>query len=493
MTTKDTTYDAIVVGAGPGGAPCAALLAKDGVKTLLIDKNDRPGGKAMSLSRRGFTYELFPICGVPQLDTPFDAVLKALGMEAELELVRPDPCGCLFYRAPSSGEYKPFLWPGGRLPDVSVVASWLDLKPEESEELGRFLMEAVLTTPEQIEELEAGGLSFDDFVSRYSVPKPFYSVMAVLMNLALGLPMELADGAEGVKLLGDMLTRSVMSYPKGGYGRFAEVCAEAVKRNGGEVRLKTRVERIIVEDGQVRGVDTSAGAFRAPIVISNVGIQPTVLKLVGEEHFDKAYVNYVKDLVVGLGGIGARYFLSKPVLEYPMYFSCSDDLYLNLDRCLRQQTQVPEEIMIFAVVPAVCDPSLAPPGKQCFTTLTFCSPDIERKDLELWWNKIDDTVAKIWPEVPQHIEKKEHFHTHEISSLFRDHVLSGQGGECIGLAQVVGQCGRGKPSVKAPLRGLFYVGCDAGGYGCATQQAADSAINVARTVLQYHRMHLALR
>ena len=490
---KETAYDAIVVGAGPGGAACAALLAKEGVKTLLIDKNDRVGGKTMTLSRRGFTHEIGAIVGVPEIDTPFDAVVKALGMEAEFELVRPDPCGCLFYRV-ASGEYKPFPWPGrGQLPDMSEVGKWLDLKPEEVEELGRFLMEALSITPQQVEELEEGGLSFDDFVSRYRIPQAFYSVMAFLMNLAFCVPMELIDGAEGVKLFRDMITRSVACYPKGGYGRFAEVCAEAVKRNGGDVRLRTRVERIIVEDGEVRGVVTPVGDFQAPIVISNVGIQPTVLKLVGEEHFDKSYVNHVKDLVPGLGGVGVRYYLSKPVLEYPMYFSCSDDSYLNVDRCLRQQTQVPEEVLVLVVVPSVYDPSLAPPGKQCVEVVALCSPDVEMKNLELWWDKVDEAVAKILPELPQHIEEKELYCTRDISSLARDRVLPGQGGEIIGLGQVVGQCGRGKPSVKAPLRGLFYVGCDAGGYGCATQQAADSAINVARTVLQYHRMHRALR
>ena len=39
--------------------------------------------------------------------------------------------------------------------------------------------------------------------------------------------------------------------------------------------------------------------------------------------------------------------------------------------------------------------------------------------------------------------------------------------------------------------GLFFVGCDAGGYGVGTQQAVDSAINVAEMVLRYHRMHKA--
>jgi flavin-dependent dehydrogenase len=34
-------YDVIVVGAGPGGSSCAALLAKKGVKVLLIEENNR--------------------------------------------------------------------------------------------------------------------------------------------------------------------------------------------------------------------------------------------------------------------------------------------------------------------------------------------------------------------------------------------------------------------------------------------------------------------
>lgn len=54
-------------------------------------------------------------------------------------------------------------------------------------------------------------------------------------------------------------------------------------------------------------------------------------------------------------------------------------------------------------------------------------------------------------------------------------------------APIVGQCGRHKPRAAAPLRGLFYVGCDAGGYGCGTHQAADSGVNVADLLCREHR------
>jgi len=188
--------------------------------------------------------------------------------------------------------------------------------------------------------------------------------------------------------------------------------------------------------------------------------------------------------------MGIRYFLSKPVLESSLYVTFSDDNYCNAERLLKAEAgEIPEEVMLFIVVPSVFDPSLAPEGKQCALASTWCPPGADMKDPELYWDRMEKTMAKIWPEIPQCTERKEYYSTADVSAVTRDHVLPGQGGECIGLAQIVGQCGRHKPSAKAPLRGLFYVGCDAGGYGCGTHQAVDSGVKVSRLVLQYHQTH----
>ncbi len=74
-------YDVIVVGAGFGGSSCAGLLAKRGLKVLLLDKNSRAGGKATSLSKKGFTYTAWVVISAPTQGTLLEVVLKELGMD----------------------------------------------------------------------------------------------------------------------------------------------------------------------------------------------------------------------------------------------------------------------------------------------------------------------------------------------------------------------------------------------------------------------------
>ena len=57
-------------------------------------------------------------------------------------------------------------------------------------------------------------------------------------------------------------------------------------------------------------------------------------------------------------------------------------------------------------------------------------------------------------------------------------------GECIGIAQCVGQTGMYKPKSESPVKGLILAGCDAGARGVGTEQAASSGIYAATLVDQ---------
>jgi len=276
-------------------------------------------------------------------------------------------------------------------------------------------------------------------------------------------------------------------YHRGGFGRVAEVYCRSIETNGGRVLLSTRTETILTEEGRVSGVATDQGDYFAPVVISNAGIQPTVLKLAGERCFESGYVDRIKALVPSRAIIGTRYFLSKPVFTEGMHVYFSDSNYMDAARFdLMDQGQVPDDLSVFNVVPAAYDDALAPPGKQCALVGTFVPPDPKLPITDAVLQKLDEVVMNLWPEMAGCVEKKVSYGNSQVSDLTRDSVVPGQGGECIGLAQIVGQCGTRKPAARSPLPGLYFVGCDAGGYGCGTHQAADSGVKVAQMVLTEH-------
>jgi prolycopene isomerase len=480
-------FDVIVVGAGFGGATCAALLARRGLRTLLVDKNAVPGGKAMTVGEKGFRYDLWPIVGGPSLNSRFAEVLDELEMAEEVEILTPEQSNVLMY-PDSTGKYASFV--GSAVPNpegAGAILQFLGLSNEDLPEVMRLFGDIGQATPEQIRELD--DVTFSEFLSRYHLPQPLLSYLGMQANIIFVVPIDLLAASEMIRVLQDFGTGGAGRYHRGGFGRMAEVFCQAVERYGGRVLLGSRVERISVEAGAVTGVVTETGTFGAPIVVSNAGIQPTVLRLAGEEHFDAGYLSYVRGLVPSWGIVGTRYFLNRRYFEQGMYIAFSDESYMDSDRFARMKSDwLPQELSVFNVVPAFYDASLAPEGRQCALIGTFCSPDPQLGILDRLLERLDLTVEKLWPGLAECTESKMRYGTAQVSGLTRDSVVPGQGGECIGLAQIVGQCGRHKPSARAPLRGLYYVGCDAGGYGCGTHQAADSGVNVAGMVCREHRI-----
>jgi len=320
----------------------------------------------------------------------------------------------------------------------------------------------------------------------------FAQLVAPMTDGCFVVPPDALAASEAIETLQRIFLAPGTLFCRGGIGKVAEAYAYAVEAHGGKVVMRARVDEISVERGRVTGVVTDRGSFNAPIVISNAGIQPTVLKLVGEEHFDKSYVNYVKDLVPSWGFMGARYFLDAKVIGDPFGTLFSADSPWNLEKCRRaREGDLPEDMCVWFEIPSNYDPDAAPKGKQIVLTGHYgpADPMLSEEEKKKWWDLGDRIVFEAFPDLEAHIERQEHYSAKEISAISRDHVLPGQGGETIGLGQIVGQDGRYKPAVKAPIRGLFYVGCDAGGRGIGTQQATDSGINVANIVQRYFMMH----
>jgi prolycopene isomerase len=485
------SYDVIVIGAGFGGSSCAGLLAKRGLDVLLVEKNARAGGKAMSLSKNGFTYTAWVVIGAPVEGNLYQVVLDELGVADLATLVVPGTQGSIYKT--TAGKYTRLLSSSADETDPNVIFDWLEIEQEQRGPALQFFVELTLMPPEKI--LELAGVTFEDWINRYDIPRSLYAfIVSLCCDGMFMVPPDSLDAAEAIKSLQHMFLRGGGVFCEGGFGRVAEAYCEAVRRRGGDVRMSTRTDKILVEDGRVTGVETKKGTFRAPIVISNAGLQPTVLKLAGEENFDKSYVNYVRDLVPSYALLGHRYFLSKPVTDAPYGVVFSNDSPWSLERFnLAREGRASREGVLYYEVPSNYDPNAAPEGKQLMMTGSFCpaNPDLDEKEIQAWADAGEKILFGAFSEIEGLIESKELYTTRSVSNATRDSVVPGAGGETIGLAQIVGQCGSQKPSIRAPIGGLFYVGCDAGGGGVGTQQAIESGMNVAEAVLRYHRLRRA--
>ncbi len=481
-------YDAIVVGAGHGGTGCAALLAKEGLKVLLLDKNPRVGGKSMSHYVKGFTCELWPTVGLPKGPGSWRTLYEKLGLNYDKKVIAKD--FLIMYRR-TTGEWMRQVIPMDPFmqPDPNILFNDWGLSAKDGEYALNLIGELFSLTPEQIDALD--NVSVKEWCDRH--PDMPWTMRSWFFYNANAIAVQLPELVAMSELQRTQYSTSVnttgIGLPKGGYGSLSEDMARVFQEHGGVLKLRTRINRIMVKDGQVTGVITENNIYKAPIVVSSVGIQPTVLKLIEPGNFDSTYINYVKNLVPTLGFTGMRYILSKQVLPYEGIQAWSEDSWWDLERFRKARSgEVPKDVTLTISSPTVCDPDAGPPGKQLLVVGTNCSSDPDDNQIKMLNKKVDQQFDEMFPEVVPYIESREGYvGPAQVSAQSRDQVLPGQGGEAIGVGMVVGQAGKNKPKARTPINGLFLVGCDAGVPGfMGSHGAAASALNVAPMVLRYY-------
>jgi phytoene desaturase len=480
-------YDVIVIGSGPGGLSTAALLQKRGLDCLLIEKNNLLGGKMISIEKDGYAYDLFPHGQVPLRGSAFETVFEELGVTDEfVPAIEPDDPReiiTLLYRRGDKKEYKRATQTRAMADPGPFFELW-DLDPSEEEAVVKLMAEMTLMSEEEVHKLD--DVTMKEWLDERDVPGPLYNYLGFHANASLAEPLDLVAASEQITIMQQVMLQGGGGQYKGGFGTLAKVMAREFEKLGGTLVKNCRVEEIVIEDGSVKGVETSEGSFRAPVVVSSAGIQPTILKLCGEEHFDKKYVNYIKGLVPGWAFTSIRYFLDKPVMETGLYVMYSDDSWLDTPRFEKVKNgEIPDEVILFMVNHSFFDENAAPPGKQVLVSGTVCSSNPEAKEIDALWKKMDEQMQEHFPDIWEACERREYNGPKEIADLTRDSVIEGQGGECVGLAQIVGQCGKDKPDSNAPINGLYIAGADAGAKGMGTHQSTLSGIAVARMVERY--------
>ena len=278
-------FDVIVVGAGNGGLAAAANTAKAGLKTLLLEKHNIPGGCATSFKRGRFEFEpsLHELCSVGTAEKP-DQVYKVFD---DLD-AKPEWCyetGYLF-RAIVKGEdgYDVRLSAGieGFCDSVDAavpgcrksVMKFVMLKKKIDAAIDYIYKmkgkpNGLTMLLQHADFMRVAGHSVEEVMTACGIPKKAQDIINTYWGY-LGVPTDELNCMHFLNMLyGYMVDGAAM--PKHRSHELSLSLIDVIQKHGGEVWYNSEVTQFLYnDDGSVAGVIANGEELYAKEVISNV-------------------------------------------------------------------------------------------------------------------------------------------------------------------------------------------------------------------------------
>ena len=373
----NTSTDIAIIGAGIGGMSAAIMLARQGLRVTLIEKNQHLGGKLNLLETSGFKFDLGPsIFTLPQVFRPlFESGGRTL--EHYVDLQRVDPQWRNFFEDGTVIN----LWE--RTDDMRTELARLpdgDTAFQDYEQFVRY-------SREQYDVVERGYLRhgfdyFSDFVRFYSfadgrkmdwmhsmssaidkrVRNPYLRDILAYFIKYVGSSAN--DSPGFMNLMPNIQLEFGLWYVRGGMYQFARAFERRLEELGVDIRLGAEVTRIEQNGGRVTGVRVrtrheSEQVLDARYVVSNMEVIPASERLLQQtprqlkrlSRFEPACSGIVLHL-----GLDRVY----PQLAHHNFFY-SRDQHAHFDRVFHEK-ELPDDPTIYVVAPTRSDPTQAPAG-----------------------------------------------------------------------------------------------------------------------------------
>jgi phytoene desaturase len=465
----DNRPPAVVIGSGFGGLAAAVRLAARGYRVTVVERLDRPGGRASVLSQDGFTFDRGPtIVTAPFL---FDELWALAGarMADDVDLRSLSP----FYRLRFDDGSTIDCGPDAEVMRATVAA----LSPDDlpgydrfmalSREICRVGFEGLSTQPfgrladmlriaPDLVRLD-GWRTVHAVVARH-VRDPRLRVMLSFHPLLIGGNPFRAPAI--YCLIPDLEKRWGVHYPIGGVGRLVQGLVSLVERQGGSVLLGTGVSRILVENGRATGVELEDGRhLPAAVVVSNADASRTYSDLVGNPGGGRPAAARLRPprhsmgLFVWYFGVRGHYddVGHHTILLGPRYRDLLADIF--------DRGRLADDFSIYLHRPSATDPSVAPEGHDTFYAL--CPVPNLAGDVD--WSRAAETRRAA---IQRRLEEtllpglSERIVTSHVTTPvdFRDDYLS-ELGAGFGLEPVLLQSAWFRPHNASPsVTGLYLVG-----------------------------------
>jgi len=370
---------AAVIGSGFGGLALAVRLQAAGIPTTLVEKRDRPGGRAYVYHDLGFTFDAGPtvITAPDCLKEVFEVAERKL--EDYVTLVPVSPFYRLFWEDGYTFDYSgdsesTFEQIRKKSPaDVEGYKAFLRYSEEVFAQGYTRLAHvpfldwwSMVRVAPQLMRLEAYRSVFS-MVSKFIREPHLRQTFSFHSLLVGGNPFT----ASSIYTLIHFLERSGgVWFPLGGTGALVDGLVRLFRELGGQVRLGSEVTEILTRDGRVAGLAAKDGwRERFDIVASNADVAHTYRRLLAQEPRAERTarrlegMRYSMSLFLIYFGTRRRHphLAHHNVLFGPRYRELLADIF---DRGV-----LADDFSLYLHAPTVTDPSMAPPGCEAFYVL----------------------------------------------------------------------------------------------------------------------------
>ncbi len=295
-------WDVIVIGSGAGGLGAAVALSNVGKRVLVLEQHYLPGGWTHTFALKGhkFSPGVHYIGGLEE-GGPSRQLFEGLGVGGDIEFCELNPDGYDHVVFPD----ETFDIPRGR---EKFMRRLIDRFPDEQKGIEGYFDLMVKIDRGIAKALRVKGplgavkLVFSEPSMVFKGMKPASQMIdRYVKDVKLKAILEVRSGDHGMSPARVPFAQHVAIeghywegawYPKGGGGAIPRAFISRLKSKGGEIRVRARVEKILIEGtGKQRravGVRMEDGEqIRAKYVLSNADAWITYNDLVGGENLSK--------------------------------------------------------------------------------------------------------------------------------------------------------------------------------------------------------------
>jgi len=429
-------YDVIIIGAGVGGLTAASLLAKDGLKVLVLERLERVGGCCSNYDVNGFKpevgavfviahefyYKLFELLDLRLEDyldwsliDPVYQVYLGDGEETTLprdvdemaavirQIAPQDVDGYYRYCADLGKLHKAFTGftthPMPEIRDMSKLSSLARLFASKD-----FIPAVPINIKLALNNLEK-------CVGSYFT-NPYVQLIFGWENMYAGLPAHRCTGLFSmITYMGHM----GYYYPKGGMIAIPNALNRIAQDFGAELRLGAEVESIVLQGREAKGVRLADGeVLSARAVVSNTHSRFTYLNLLRDANLPGWVTRTVRRQPCSIPAPIFYMGLSEPLDSVKAHMSLVtqqrsqvDNIWTDFyDRGLMYRAA---DGMYLVMCPTFDDPELAPPGKQVLSAIYIGPYRLKYHNwddiADEWaWECIDYLEKRCFPGLKQRVE-----------------------------------------------------------------------------------------